>query len=65
MPKLKTKKGIAKRFKITKGGKITCKHAGKGHLLSKKSKRRKRNLSQKNVLGHISIKTIKKTLPYG
>ncbi|MFH1413807.1 MAG: 50S ribosomal protein L35, partial [Candidatus Omnitrophota bacterium] len=44
MPKLKTKKGVAKRFKLTKTGKIKYHSEGKRHLLSSKGKKRKRKL---------------------
>lgn len=45
MPKLKTKKAAAKRFKITGTGKITHRGAGKGHLMLKKSASRRRRLT--------------------
>ncbi|MBS3806877.1 MAG: 50S ribosomal protein L35 [Bacteroidales bacterium] len=44
MPKMKTNPGAKKRFKISGTGKIRRKHAYKSHLLTKKSKKRKRNL---------------------
>jgi large subunit ribosomal protein L35 len=44
MPKSKTKSGAKKRFTITGSGKIRRKHAYKSHILTKKSKKRKRNL---------------------
>ena len=44
MPKMKTKSGAKKRFQITGTGKIKRKHAYKSHILTKKSKKRKRNL---------------------
>ncbi len=44
MPKMKTKAGAKKRFTITGSGKIRRKHAYKSHILTKKSKKRKRNL---------------------
>ncbi len=44
MPKMKTKGGAKKRFKLTGSGKIKRKHAFKSHILTKKSKKRKRNL---------------------
>lgn len=45
MPKMKTKSGAKKRFTITGSGKIKRKHAYKSHILTKKSKKRKRNLT--------------------
>jgi len=44
MPKMKTNSGAKKRFKLTGTGKIKRKHAYKSHILTKKSKKRKRNL---------------------
>jgi len=44
MPKMKSNPGAKKRFKISGTGKIRRKHAYKSHLLTKKSKKRKRNL---------------------
>ncbi len=46
MPKLKTKSSAKKRFKLTASGKIKRKHAFKSHILTKKSTKRKRNLTQ-------------------
>ena len=46
MPKMKTHKGAAKRFKITGSGKITRRHANLNHILEKKSPKRKRHLSK-------------------
>lgn len=45
MPKMKTNSGAKKRFSYTGSGKIKRKHAYKSHILTKKSKKRKRNLS--------------------
>ncbi len=45
MPKTKTKSGAKKRFAFTGTGKIKRKHAYKSHILTKKSKKRKRNLT--------------------
>jgi large subunit ribosomal protein L35 len=44
MPKMKTNSGAKKRFTLTGTGKIKRKHAFKSHILTKKSKKRKRNL---------------------
>ena len=46
MPKLKTSKGVKKRFKLTKKGKLKRAKAFKGHILSKKTKKRKRSLQE-------------------
>ncbi|MCG8696704.1 MAG: 50S ribosomal protein L35 [Bacteroidales bacterium] len=45
MPKMKTNSGAKKRYKLTGTGKIKRKHAYKSHILTKKEKKRKRNLS--------------------
>ncbi|HTN04752.1 50S ribosomal protein L35 [Planctellipticum variicoloris] len=50
MPKQKTHKGMAKRFKVTASGKIKCKSPFRGHLLSHKSGKRKRQLRGDTVL---------------
>lgn len=44
MPKMKTRKAVAKRFSETGTGKIKRMHNGKNHILTKKSRKRKRNL---------------------
>jgi large subunit ribosomal protein L35 len=64
MPKLKTKKGLAKRFKLTKSGKIKRAKAGRGHLLAKKSRKRKRLLRKSGLVSKSDKKTIKMLLPY-
>ena len=50
MPKLKTRKAVSKRVKITKKGKVKITKAFRGHLLTGKSRKRKRHLKQKGVL---------------
>jgi large subunit ribosomal protein L35 len=50
MPKMKTHKGAAKRFKVTGSGKISRRKAFKNHILEKKSPKRKRRLSQEAIL---------------
>lgn len=64
MPKLKTRKAASKRYKITGNNNFLRRHAFKGHLLMKKSKKEKRKLSQ-IVCVHISdSRSIKLMLPY-
>ncbi len=65
MPKLKTNKGVRKRFKITKKGKIKMHKAGKGHILTKKSRNRKRKLRQGTVLKEAMVHKFKELMPYG
>ena len=64
MAKIKTRKGISKRFKITKKGKVTAKKAFRGHLLTTKSRKRKRSLSQKAVIGKTEARKIRTAMPY-
>jgi len=62
MPKMKTHKGTAKRVKLTAGGKVTRRRASGGHLLAKKSNRRKRVIgSSAEVTGKLA-KNIKRAL---
>nr|ALG63584.1 ribosomal protein L35 [Guillardia theta] len=64
MPKLKTKKSVLKRFKRTVNGKFMRKKAGKGHILEKKSSKRKRCLSQKAVVSFGHSLVLPSLLPY-
>jgi len=64
MPKVKTKKGVAKRFKLTKSGKVKRHKAGRGHLLSKKTTKRKRKLRRRGLIAKTDVKTVKILLPY-
>jgi len=64
MPKLKNKKSISKRYKITGTKKFLRKHAYKGHLLLKKSNRQKRKLSQRICVNKNASKIIRLMLPY-
>ena len=50
MPKMKTKSGAKKRFTFTGTGKIKRKHAYKSHILTKKSTKRKRNLTHAGIV---------------
>jgi large subunit ribosomal protein L35 len=66
MAKLKTKKGVAKRFKITKKGKVHYTPGGKSHLLSSKKQKRLRRLRRQAVLNNKKeTKYLKRMLPYG
>jgi len=65
MGKLKTKKSVVKRFKITGTGKIIHYGAGGSHLLLKKSSKRKRRIKKPKVLKNKGdIRVIKRLLPY-
>jgi len=65
MPKLKTRKSVAKRFKITKTGKILRMKTGRSHILTKKSRKRKRHLKKKTLVSKSFLWKIKRQLPYG
>jgi len=62
--KLKTHRGAAKRFKISGTGKIMMKRAGKRHLLTKKSSRRKRGYALPVEAKKTELKGIRRLLPY-
>ncbi len=62
--KLKTKKALLKRIKITKSGKIMRRKAGKSHLLSGKRANRKRKLRKATVLSSAYVKIARQALPY-
>ena len=62
MPKMKTRKSIMKRIKITKTGKIKRHRAGTGHLLSHKSAKRRRRLRKAVIMKPMDAKRIKKML---
>lgn len=64
MPKLKTRKAAAKRYKITANDNFLRRHAFKGHLLMKKSKKQKRKLSEAICVKKSDTKAIKVMLPY-
>lgn len=64
MPKLKTKKAAAKRFKKTGTGQLKRMKAYKSHILTKKSTKRKRNLRKATLADATNVKSMKKILPY-
>jgi large subunit ribosomal protein L35 len=64
MPKVKTKKAAAKRFKVTGTGKLVRNKAYKRHLLNAKTTKRKRNLRHDIVVDETNSKVMKKILPY-
>ncbi len=64
MPKMKTHRGAAKRFKITATGKIKRSKAYKSHILTKKSPKRKRQLAKLTLIDKNDSKRIKRLLPY-
>ncbi|MGD0014689.1 MAG: 50S ribosomal protein L35 [Bryobacteraceae bacterium] len=64
MPKLKTHRGAAKRFKKTGTGKIVRHHAFARHILTSKSRSRKRKLTQSVVVDPANAPTVGRMLPY-
>ena len=62
MPKVKTNSGAKKRFTFTGTGKIKRKHAYKSHILTKKSKKRKRNLTHVSIVDTANIKAVRQLL---
>ena len=64
MPKMKTHKSAAKRYKVTATGKIVRRQAGIGHLLQHKSESRKRRIFANVTISASHVKLISKELPY-
>lgn len=64
MPKLKTNRSVAKRFKVTGTGKLKRFKANKSHILTKKTTKRKRNLRKAVVKENGSIENMKRAMPY-
>jgi large subunit ribosomal protein L35 len=64
VPKIKTNRGAAKRFKKTATGKIKVKRAFARHILTKKSANRKRGLRSPKFVEKVDIKGIKTLVPY-
>ena len=64
MPKIKTNRAAAKRFKKTGTGKLVRNKAYKSHILTKTSTKRKRNLWKPIVTDATNVKNMKKVLPY-
>lgn len=65
MPKVKTNSSAKKRFKLTGTGKIARKHAFKSHILTKKSTKRKRNLTQTGLVSEADMGNVKRMLVIG
>jgi large subunit ribosomal protein L35 len=64
MPKMKTQKSAAKRFRVTGNGKVKYKKQGLRHILTKKSSKRKRNLRHAGILDQTETKKVKRLLPH-
>ena len=62
MPKIKTNSGAKKRFALTGSGKIKRKHAFKSHILTKKTKKQKRNLTHASTVAEVDESNVKALL---
>lgn len=65
MPKMKTRRGAAKRIKVTGTGKFKRMKANKSHILTKKTTKRKRGLRKATLVSKSDSKQMKRMLPYG
>ena len=65
MPKMKTNRGAAKRFKVTGKGKIVYSKSHANHILTKKSTKRKRSLRKAEIIDKSNTAQLKKLIPYG
>lgn len=64
MPKMKTKRGAAKRFKVRAGGSIKRSHAFKRHILTKKTTKSKRKLRGTTEVHHSNVASVRVMMPY-
>ena len=64
MPKMKTNRAAAKRFKVTGTGKLKRSKAYKRHILTKKTTKTKRNLRKAAIVDSTNVKAMRKILPY-
>ena len=64
MPKLKTCRGAAKRFKLTKSGAVKRSKAYTSHILTSKSTKRKRNLRKSSLISKSEARNIRSLIPY-
>ena len=64
MPKIKTCRGAAKRFKMTKNGNVKRSKAYASHILTSKSSKRKRNLRKSSLLSMVDQKNVRRLIPY-
>ena len=65
MPKLKTKRGAVKRFRLTASGKVKRSHAFKRHILTSKRTKRKRHLDMEAFVSKADARRIREMFPYG
>ena len=62
MPKLKTRKGMSKRIRVTRNGKLMRRHAWKSHLLEHKSSKRKRAFRQPKPVSAADLTQVRRSL---
>ena len=65
MPKMKTHRGAAKRFKLTASGKIVRRRSLKQHILTSKTTKRKRRLRQPDLISAADMRKVQRLLPNG
>ncbi len=64
MPKMKTNRGAAKRFKVTGTGKIAYSKSHANHIMTKKTRKRKRTLRKSNMIDKADTAMVKRLIPY-
>ena len=64
MPKIKTCRGAAKRFSLTKNGKVKRNKAYTSHILTSKSTKRKRNLRHSTLISSVEQRNVRRLIPY-
>jgi large subunit ribosomal protein L35 len=64
VPKIKTNRAAAKRFRVTASGKIKRNKGFKSHILSTKSKKRKRQLRKASMVSAVETRNIRQLIPY-
>ncbi len=64
MPKVKTRRGAAKRFKVTGRGRILRGKAYRRHILTKMTRKRKRQLGKKTLVDSSDVARVRKQIPY-
>lgn len=62
MPKVKTNSGAKKRFRLTGTGKVKRHHAFHSHILTKKTKKQKRNLTHTGLVASVDVSNVKQML---
>jgi large subunit ribosomal protein L35 len=64
MPKIKTNRGAAKRFKVTGTGKVVYSKSYGSHIMTKKTRKRKRALRKSNTIDKTNTAMVKRLIPY-